>query len=171
MQNKSMVNVDKIPDELKQISQWVCWKHTKKREKWTKPPCNVSGKNIDAQSSKNWVSFDEAIAAYRRNNNIAGVGLVLTSDLGIVGIDLDDCLDESGHIDAWAKDIVFKVGSYTEVSPSGAGLRIFVRGSLPGDSAGRKSGNIEMYTSGRYLTVTGNIFSPQGGNNEVNYSK
>jgi putative DNA primase/helicase len=47
------------------------------------------------------------------------------------------------------------LNSYTEFSPSGEGVRIFVRGSLPSGIAGKKRGNIEAYSSGRYLTVTG----------------
>lgn len=175
MHKRSKVFVDNIPDELKQIKQWVCWKYKKKMskgvEKWTKPPCNVSGKIIDAQSSANWVNFDDAVAAYDRDNKIAGVGLVLTAELGLVGIDLDDCIDDAGNLEPWAADIVRKIESYTEVSPSGKGLRIFVKGSLPGDSAGRKNDKIEMYTSGRYLTITGNVFIPEGGDNAVSNNK
>ena len=43
--------------------------------------------------------------------------------------------------------------SYTEISPSGKGVHIFVKGELP--PKGRKHGDIEMYDSGRFFTVTG----------------
>lgn len=118
---------------------------------------------MDAQSPQNWLSFPQAVDAFERNQNLAGVGLVLTRDLGLVGIDLDNCIDTEGKIAPWAEEVVRKVGSYTEVSPSGTGLRIFAYGSLPDGSDGRKDGNVEMYVAGRYLTVTGNVLNMEGG--------
>ena len=50
-------------------------------------------------------------------------------------------------------NIVQQLDSYTEISPSGTGLRIFIRAKLPPKD--RKIGNFECYESGRYLTVTG----------------
>jgi primase-polymerase (primpol)-like protein len=80
---------------------------------------------------------------------------VLTQENGIVGIDLDHCFNpETSKCEQWAIDIINKMDSYTEVSPSGEGIRIFVKGLLP--PGGRKKGYIEMYSSGRYLTITGN---------------
>lgn len=155
MQRKDW-NFNNIPPELTQLKQWVNWKRffDKKRDKWTKPPCKPNGNNMDPHKPGNWLSFPQAVEAFKKNKKLAGVGLVLTSDLGLVGIDLDHCLKD-GTPEPWAADIVHKVGSYAEVSPSGEGIRIFVLGRLPGDIDGRKKGKVEMYTSGRYLTVTG----------------
>ena len=78
----------------------------------------------------------------------------MTDDDPYSGVDLDHCRDpETGIIQQWALDIVEMLNSYTEVSPSGAGLRIFVRGDLP--AGRRKKGAVEMYDAERYLTVTG----------------
>jgi putative DNA primase/helicase len=75
--------------------------------------------------------------------------------VGIVGVDLDHCRDaETGTIESWARSIVDRLKSYTEITPSSEGLRIFIRAKLP--PQGRKKGNFECYESGRYLTVTGN---------------
>ena len=91
--------------------------------------------------------------AYRKGG-FNGIGYVLTDDDGLVGADLDHCRDpETGTIEPWALRIVEHLDSYTEITPSGTGLRIFIHGKLP--SGGRKRGNVEMYDSGRYLTVTG----------------
>ena len=82
---------------------------------------------------------------------------MLSPDDPFVGIDLDHCLDPvTGHPSHEAEAMVRQLASYTEISPSGTGLRIFVRGSLP--PTGRKKGWIEMYTESRFLTVTGHIF-------------
>lgn len=71
------------------------------------------------------------------------------------GIDLDGCFDETGVLAGWAQDLVTRFDSYTELSPSGHGLHIIIRGKLPG--RGRRKGSIEMYSEGRYFTVTGGL--------------
>jgi hypothetical protein len=156
MQKRHGWNFDNIPEELKQIPQWVNWKRAKRDGKTTKPPCTPTGANMDAQDPKNWLSFQEAVSAYERNPKLDGVGLVLTADLGLVGWDLDRCLDEAGKPEPWAADIVHKLGGYAEISPSGAGIRVFVKGTLPAGVDGRRQGALEVYSSGRYLTMTGN---------------
>ncbi|MGH8695713.1 MAG: hypothetical protein ACREVS_04510 [Burkholderiales bacterium] len=83
-----------------------------------------------------------------------GIGYVLTAADGVVGIDLDKCRDpDTGVIAPWALAIVQQIDAYTEVSPSGTGVRIFAPGTLSG--GGRNRHHVEMYTRGRYLTLTG----------------
>ena len=74
----------------------------------------------------------------------------------LTGVDLDHCRDqETGQIEPWAVEVVTLIDSYTEVSPSGTGLRIICRGKIPGPR--RRKGSVEMYdeSSPRYLTITG----------------
>ncbi|MDA1196203.1 MAG: phage/plasmid primase, P4 family, partial [Planctomycetota bacterium] len=79
---------------------------------------------------------------------------MFSGDDPYVGIDLDGCLDpETGQLAAWAARIVTLLDSYTEISPSGRGVHIFVCGVIPGPR--RRVGPVEMYSSGRYFTVTG----------------
>ncbi len=64
-------------------------------------------------------------------HDLAGVGFVLTDD-GLVGVDLDAVLDQQGAIvDPAISELVAKLGSYTEISPSGRGLRCLIHGQLP----------------------------------------
>jgi primase-polymerase (primpol)-like protein len=94
----------------------------------------------------------DAAAETVRAEEAEGVGIVLGE--GLVGIDLDRCRDvQTGDIEPWASEIIHSLDSYTEVSPSGSGVHILVRGTLP--PGGRRKGNIEMYPDGRYFTVTG----------------
>jgi putative DNA primase/helicase len=146
-----------IPADIQNISQWVVWRYEwlEDKQKWTKVPYRANDPTIKASSthSKTWVTFEQALATYQAGE-VDGIGFVLTTDLGLVGIDLDHCRDpDSGEIDTWAVDIMQAIASYTEVSPSGTGLRLFARGTLPG--TGRKVGDREIYASGRYLTITG----------------
>lgn len=157
------VSLAAIPDELKASAQWVTWQYAWRQaeQKWTKLP--LSAHNLRAASTTNaktWATYERALAAYRsmwmgaRAVSVDGIGFVLTEDLGITGIDLDHCRNpDTGAIDAWAQDIVQAVHTYWEVSPSGTGLRGLSRGTLP--PGRRKKGDIEMYTGGRYLTITG----------------
>jgi hypothetical protein len=75
---------------------------------------------------------------------------------------VDDALDEHGNVKPWACGIVERFGdSYQEISPSGEGLKIWVRGSLPANLPGVQvvgGGQIELYDHSRYFTVTGRVF-------------
>ena len=153
------VQVECIPSDLKALPQWVCWRWKKRGDKWTKPPFQPSGAHAASNDSATWSTFEEVVAAYIKGG-FAGIGFVLTKDDGIVGIDLDHCVDaDTGEISSCAREIINAMDSYTERSPSGTGLRILARGKLPG--TGRKRGNIEVYDRGRYLTVTGQVV-PEG---------
>ena len=79
----------------------------------------------------------------------------------VVNDQLDDALDEQGDLKDWARGIVGKFSdTYMEISPSGRGLKIWARGSLPANLPGVKvgDGQIEMYDRARYFTVTGRVF-------------
>jgi hypothetical protein len=86
---------------------------------------------------------------------------VFSKDDGLAGIDLDDSLDEQGYVKPWARGIVERFAdTYMEISPSGQGLKIWARGSMPENVPGVEVGDgaIEMYDHARYFTVTGRAF-------------
>ncbi len=145
-------------DELSTLTQWVLWKMAPPLPGKTKPrkiPMDAqTGQPASATDPGTWVTMDAALTAYAQHRDtLAGVGYVFTADDPYVGIDLDSCRDpESGELAAWARGIVEALDSYTEISPSGAGVHIFVRAHLP--PGGRKRGKVEMYDAGRYFTVT-----------------
>jgi hypothetical protein len=168
---KSNINVEYIPSDLCTRDQWLLWRwdqraHNSTGEmKWTKPPFQVHGDKASTDDPMTWTSFDQAVAVFNRGG-FDGIGYVLTSDRertdklpgtaddGLAGVDLDHCVDpETGDVEPWAQSIVDQLASYTEISPSGTGLRVFLHGKLPPKD--RKIGNFECYESGRYLTVTG----------------
>jgi putative DNA primase/helicase len=149
-----------IPAELRAISQWVNWKLEERPDrntgeiKLTKIPYQPHGPKAESDNPDTWSTFEAVLAAYQAGG-FSGIGFVLTKDIGIVGVDLDHCRNpETGVIEAWAQRIVDRLNSYTEITPSNEGLRIFIRAKLPPKD--RKIGNFECYDSGRYLTVTGN---------------
>lgn len=155
-------NVDHIvahtPDALKLLPQWVAWKFVRRDDRWTKcPVCPTTGRLAKANDPSTWASFDLAIAACRRSPDLAGVGFMFTGADDFCGVDLDDSLDEAGQLKPWAAPFVTSLSSYTEVSPSGTGLKIFIRAAKPGTKCRRAHGDgeVEIYDRDRFFTVTG----------------
>jgi hypothetical protein len=146
-----------IPAYLRDREQWVCWKReSNEKGQTTKKPYQALAPDHHAScdAPETWASALEAVAAYLTPANaFDGIGYQLTDGEKMVGVDIDHCIDESGALNAASREIVETLNSYTERSPSGRGIRIFVRGSLPPQD--RKNGHIEMYEKRRFLTVTG----------------
>lgn len=141
---------DNIPAELRGCPQWVCWRYEDRQGNRTKIPTNPhTGAN--ANIKKGTWDFETVRAAADRHG--WGVGFVLTEADPYVAFDLDGVIDEAGRIQPWAGALARELGSYTERTPSGRGLRIIVRGSLP--PGRRKVGQLELYDRDRYVTLTG----------------
>jgi putative DNA primase/helicase len=146
-------SVYQAPDELRTVDQFVCWREEDRDGDVTKVPYSVHGGRASSTNPKTWAPFDTAIA-YAEEHTMNGIGFVFTEDDPYAGIDLDKCRDpEMGEVEPWARKIVAALDSYTEVSPSGTGLHIFVKATLPGRN--NRKGPVEMYESRRYFTLTG----------------
>ncbi|WP_224337932.1 hypothetical protein [Haloprofundus halobius] len=143
-----------LPDVLVERDQWVCWRSEKRGGKSTKVPVEPGvGSFASSTDSETWSDFETALE-YLQSGGADGLGFVFTDEDPIVGIDLDDCRDpESGDVDEDAQDIIERLDSYTEVSPSGSGFHVLVQGELP-DGRNRR-GKIECYDNARFFTVTG----------------
>jgi putative DNA primase/helicase len=147
-------NFDNIPVELRNIHQWVTWDFAMRDDgKITKKP------DQRFIRSSAWLPFSEA-RSWVKSGASPGVGFVLTGD-GLVGIDLDHCIAADGTLHEIAKDLI-AIGTYTETSPSGQGLRSFIRGSIHKVGKISAKGDVpghEIYDgrkgSARFLTVTG----------------
>lgn len=147
-----------IPCRLRDLSQWVCWKAISRRGKPTKCPFNArTGQRANTTDASTWSSFVEAEQACKTGKDYAGVGFVFAADGPYCGVDIDDCIESgTGQLKPWARQIVDRLNSYTEVSPSGTGVKVFLRAAKPGKCC-RKAygdGEIEIYDAGRYFTVT-----------------
>lgn len=144
-----------IPAQLATLPRWVVWKARKV------PFCaTLLNSPASVTDPGTWSSSDQAQAAYEEGG-YEGVGFVLNGD-GIAGLDLDKCV-HAGTPDPAALQLLERVGcEYIEVSPSGTGLRGF--GYHDGASVAGTSGcldgvKIELYTTKRYLTVTGHTLA------------
>ena len=141
-----------IPHELQDYQQWVCW--TRVNRTRTKLPISpATGKVASCTDPRTWGSYRQARVAVSRLR-LDGIGFVFTTADPYTGIDLDHCRTNEDDLEPWAAAIVERLHSFTEWSPSGEGLHILVKASLP-ECAGRRTSGIELYSSGRYFTITG----------------
>jgi len=164
--------LENIPEELKRLDQWVNWAGiwSEDREKFSKPPMTASGRNASSTDEKTWTTFKEALAALgrgavyvdnsgnRHRVTLDGVGVAGLGRTPYTGIDLDHCIDpETGKIDHAARKIVDDFDSYTEITPSGDGIRIWIEAEKPPTWSANKAAEleIEVYGRGRFFTVTG----------------
>lgn len=147
-----------VPVCLRKRSRWVCWRYLERHDKSTKCPVSATkGGNASSTDSATWGTFDQALAAMRRCTDLDGVGYVFSTADPFAGIDLDGCIDAAGEPKSWAKPILDQLSSYSEISPSGRGVKVFIRASKPGPrcKTGYLDGAIEMYDRDRFFTVTG----------------
>ncbi len=157
---KSIITVisENIPDELKSRPQWINWRLEKRGGDLTKVPYKPgTERKASSIDLLTWGTFEEAIEVLERYE---GVGFVFCSADPYVGVDLDGCVNpETSEVQPWAAQVIENLDSYTELSPSGEGVHIIVRGKIP--RSGRR-GPVEMYSQDRFFTMTGHITGESG---------
>lgn len=142
-----------IPPELRNLRQWVGWEYAKGKKRPLDP---ATGEGASTKNPKTWGTFTDANALFER------VGFVFSEDDPYCGIDLDNCLDpRTGEVRPAAWEVVEALDSYTEVSPSRTGLKVWVRATKPGTRCSTRDtpwgGKIEVYDRGRFFAVTGKV--------------
>jgi putative DNA primase/helicase len=147
------VKVERIPEELKIRPQWVVWKAVGERPEKI-PYSAKTGLKASTTDLLSWCSFGEANEALGSGQTYSGLGFVFSSGDPFAGIDLDGCVNpETGEVAAWALEIVRHFDSYTELSASGTGIHIIVKGEVPN----RRKGKVEVYSSKRFFTLSGHM--------------
>lgn len=147
------MDAEKIPLELREKRNWVVWCKEERDGKSTKVPYHV-GKRFRASSTNpiHWDSFHAAMESMA-NGGVSGIGFVLSDKDAFVGVDLDGCLSDAGLPLPWADRWITRLQkTYCEISPSGKGVKAFLRGTIPAAIATK---TVEMYASKRFFTVTG----------------
>jgi hypothetical protein len=123
------------------------------------PYDTATGRKASTANPATWTALEGALKA-KDKYGFTGVGFVFAHGGGIVGVDIDHCLDPaSGELNDAAACILARIpATYVEVSPSGTGLHIFMRGQIPeGGNKNSKTG-VEMYAHSRYFTMTGGAY-------------
>lgn len=163
------VTRDNIPLELQHIDQWVMWREDIRDGKPTKVPYQMRGDLAKANDPETWGKFEEAMHRYTLGA-WSGIGWEFSPEDPYCGIDLDGGRDPStGKLEPWAKEIVMRFRTYTEVSPSETGVKLWCRGAWPSEGHKKpvpdaakitdKNPAIEGYDRGRFFTMTGMVLA------------
>lgn len=136
--------------------RWVNYRIEERKGKKTKIPVSpITRKLASSADPATWSNYEETHAISPQ------VGIVFTPDQTLLGIDIDHCL-KGNNIDHEQKEsiaaLIIEADTYTEISPSGEGLHLFLAIDEPLALSSNKSAPFEAYTSGRYFTVTGNVY-------------
>ena len=142
-----------IPARLIKYAHWVVW--NEKKTKAGRPPKillqAINGQPASVKDPETWCDFKTLLKYYE---DYDGIGFVVTKTTGIVAWDLNYCRNPYTRvIESWAIDIIRRLNSYTEVTPSGKGIRILTISELwYGKKISKRS---RVYDRDHYVTVTG----------------
>jgi hypothetical protein len=150
---------------LGQAARWVIWRWTEASPggKPDKPLFRAQDpwRHASTQDPSSWGSFAAAMGAVDAGE-ADGAGYVLRDDSTHIFLDLDNCRDPAtGELSDWALRMVEDAGSYTEVTPSGRGLRIIgsnesLQAPVHRSVAMPEGGRVEIFhRCPRYVTVSG----------------
>ena len=157
---------ENIPTIIKQHQNWVVWGVPGAPPKAPYNPATLlfgGMKFAKAGVKETWSDYRIAKECVRLGLAY-GIGYQFDGK-GIYGIDLDNVRDENGTLTKEALEIVGKLNSYTEISPSGTGLHILVIAPDAKITRHRKKDYfLEIYGKDRYFTITGDIY---GNNKEI----
>jgi primase-polymerase (primpol)-like protein len=144
----------RIPTSLKAMRIWLPFKTSPRPAGGlNKIPHNRQGRPAKHDDPSIWLSYEEAVLQAGKAG-YAGIGIVLSEGMGIMGIDFDHCL-VNGELKPQIEQWVLDLNTYTELSLSGDGLHATAFGRLPWKANRKDSAGVEMYTTGRYFVVTG----------------
>lgn len=138
-----------VLQELQPYPNFVTWTRTKDNKKIPLNP--TTGRAASTIDSATWTPIDQALDELRKGRGIS-IGFVFAENDSFTGIDIDHCVLKN-DLSPQASEIITLLDSYTELSPSHTGLHIIVKGSIPD---GRRKDSIEIYSTGRYFTLTTN---------------
>ncbi len=148
-----------IPEELRTLPNWVAWRLQTRDGKATKVPYSPYGGMGKADQPSTWGTFAEAVSA-ALSGQMSGVGFQF-GGTALTGVDLDWKGYTGDDIPPEAVVIIEELDSYTEVTPSGKGAHIILRGKLPPNTRKRVKVcphlEMEVYSEGRFFTVTGDV--------------
>lgn len=160
----TLPSCDQMPREMLGRRQWVTWSYAERNGKRTKQPHDPATDMLaKVNDPTTWSTFEQAVSSCARHGR-DGVGFVLAQDRAFTGIDLDHVIGRDGRVRIpEVAQLVREANTYVELSPSGEGLHLYLRGPIPDDvkrgykSKASQPGGwaCECYDSNRFFTVTG----------------
>lgn len=147
--HRTLVSIKAIPKELRDYNQWVLWKYEFVGLKKTKVPYNPATRSkASVTNPANWTDLKTAVVVYQDFSEFNGIGFVMTGNEGIIGIDIDGNIDIS---------LIDRFNSYSELTPSKNGCRIFIKATT--NLPSMRFDKVEIYNDKRFFTVTGDKLS------------
>jgi hypothetical protein len=101
-------------------------------------------------------TFDAAIMAATAGG-YSGIGFAFLPGDGLIGIDIDKCVDEEGVISDLAQEVLALCPSYAERSPSRTGFHIICEGQTETFKSNRVG--LEVFCGSQFFTFTGDSLS------------
>ena len=151
--------LERIPNELKEFSQWMPFKLESRPNsiKKSKVP-KYNGHTASKSDPKNWLSYQECLNQFEDGGNgYDGIGFCPNGS-NLLFIDLDDCFESNGQLNERAREIVDSVEGYVERSLSGNGLHIVTLTNKHYGNPKSADGKVEIFTDRMYLAMTGDVF-------------
>lgn len=107
-------------------SRFHVWREELRGNKLTKVPYRPGGGNAKSNDPTTWVPFEtaKAVLGDGRYTGLAFQLGELPDGRWVIGIDLDLCRNADGTIHGWAAEILRRLPTYAEVSPSGSGVKL-----------------------------------------------
>ena len=138
---------EKLPEQLKKDGRFCLWKYEERNGRMTKVPYQTNGRKASSADKNTFSDFRLAVNAM---DGYDGIGMGAFDDFCMV--DIDHCVF-GGKLTQMAEDIVERMDSYTEFSPSGTGVRIVCKASSLSYDTGRYYINnqklgLEIYAAG-----------------------
>ena len=154
--------MNNIPQELKELKQWVCYRIEERNGKPTKIPYRTdkAGRgNAKSNDPSTWHTFEDVVeSANKPINKFDGIGFIVSASDPYVFIDLDHVVVD-GVLEPWAQELINHVDSYTEYSQSRSGIHIIARAKKPGPRCRIHSKpQFEIYEDVRLVVFTGKLF-------------
>jgi len=152
---------ENIPQDMATRQQWLLWRFESPKAGPVKPakmPYYVSGgkrkltQGCDADRMR-LATLEVARKAYERGG-WSGIGFAFLPGDGLIGIDIDGAIDpDTGDTSTLCMETIRACDSFTEFSPSGKGVHIYVQGKA--DSCKSNDIGLEMFCGSQFFTVTG----------------
>ena len=149
-------NLANMPVALKTGNRYVAWKVVLRDGNPTKVPVNLWGVETDITNPQKLSDLDSVVAMVAARDDLKGVGRAFIPEDGLVGIDFDNARDpETGEPTEFAKTWLLRFNTYSEVSPSQSGYKLWCRGEIPGERRRNTKLGVEVYSDKRFFTLTG----------------
>lgn len=152
------MSYDAIPAEMRALRRWMYHRVEPNSKvpggKPQKVPYQASGFHASSTEPRTWADFDSVVPV---RAGFDGISYALGATDGLICVDIDGVRDAAtGVMESWAQDVIDELDSYTEISPSGTGVHVWVRGTLPKNS--HKAGSkVELYAHSKIMATTGQV--------------